>query len=121
MLQADLAQHRWKDRLLVLFAPSPDDPRLVRQERALRAETRALRERDLVRIVVLPHATAPKGYDPAALRRAYRVRPGDFRVLLVGKDGGVKRSSAVPLPLRSLFEQIDAMPMRKEEVRKRGG
>ena len=109
-----------KHRLLVVFSPSASDPRLVRQERAIRGETRAMRERDLVKIVVLPHAASPEGLDPIALRRRYHVRADDFRVLLIGKDGGVKRTSAVPVAMRGIFAQIDTMPMRREEVKKPG-
>ncbi len=110
----------WKHRLLVVFAPSADDPRLVRQERAIRGETRAMRERDLLKIVVLPGSSSPLGFDAAALRRHYHVRAGDFRVLLVGKDGGVKRTSAAPVTPGSIFAQIDTMPMRREEMKKAG-
>lgn len=39
-------------------------------------------------------------------------------VLLIGKDGGVKARQAV-LDLEALFDRIDAMPMRRAEMRAR--
>jgi hypothetical protein len=43
-----------------------------------------------------------------------------FAALLVGKDGGVKRTSYEPLDTDDLFDQIDQMPMRRREMRERG-
>jgi hypothetical protein len=38
------------------------------------------------------------------------------RVILIGKDGGIKSSNAT-LDLLDLFAQIDVMPMRRAEIR----
>ena len=40
----------------------------------------------------------------------------NFRVILVGKDGGVKRQDTTPVRATTIFEQIDAMPMRQQEM-----
>jgi hypothetical protein len=37
----------------------------------------------------------------------------------IGKDGGDKLTSASPLDAARLFATIDAMPMRREEMRRR--
>lgn len=42
-------------------------------------------------------------------------RPED-RVLLIGKDGGIK-SREPSLNLEGIFRRIDAMPMRRQEMR----
>jgi hypothetical protein len=39
---------------------------------------------------------------------------------LVGKDGGVKRQDTKPVKATAIFEQIDAMPMRQQEMQQRG-
>ncbi|WP_349559152.1 DUF4174 domain-containing protein [Marinobacter sp. NFXS9] len=39
-----------------------------------------------------------------------------FRVLLIGKDGGIK-SRESSLDLDAVFRRIDAMPMRIREMR----
>jgi len=44
-----------------------------------------------------------------------------FRTVLVGKDGAEKRRDAAPVTARSLFDTIDAMPMRQREMREGGG
>ena len=122
-MQTDLSQYRWKDRLLVTFAPSVEAA--ARQGRPLAKDAAGRKERQLLRIVVLPGSTLVEGkpstLDAAALRRRYRVRPGETRTLLVGKDGTVAFSTRKPVPLKTIFALIDAMPMRKAEMRKSGG
>lgn len=41
-----------------------------------------------------------------------------FRVVLIGKDGGVKQVSTRPLPPDDLFNTVDKMPMRRQEMRR---
>lgn len=42
-----------------------------------------------------------------------------FVAILVGKDGGEKYRSADPIAPQTLFDLIDAMPMRRREIRSR--
>ena len=42
-----------------------------------------------------------------------------FSVVLIGKDGGEKLRRAVPIPTAELFALVDAMPMRRAEMRER--
>ena len=61
---------------------------------------------------------------PERLRPALRARaPGatGFELVLVGKDGGVKARASSPDALESFLGRIDAMPMRRAEVRRAGG
>jgi len=110
--RADLAEFRWQARPVLIFAPSPDDPRYRSAVHDLETRRDALAERD---IVVLTDT------DPAAggrLRDALGAR--DFRMILVGKDGGRKMDEAAPIPADRLFAEIDAMPMRRSEMREDG-
>ena len=54
-----------------------------------------------------------------ALRERYAVRADRFAVMLVGKDGGVKRSEDETVEMRSIYELIDTMPMRRSEMQRR--
>jgi hypothetical protein len=42
-----------------------------------------------------------------------------FSVVLIGKDGGEKLRRATPLSPDELFAIVDAMPMRRAEMRER--
>ena len=71
---------------------------------------------DQVRAVIgaAPAASA------AAFRRYYRVGTTEFRAILVGKDGGSKLRQSTPVDSVRLFRLIDSMPMRRDEMRRRG-
>ena len=59
------------------------------------------------------------GARAVALRGRLGLAGGDFRAVLVGKDGGAKLASGEPIPPQRLFATIDAMPMRRDEARAR--
>ena len=40
-----------------------------------------------------------------------------FAVVLIGKDGGVKRTETQPLAPADLFGTVDKMPMRRQEAK----
>lgn len=116
--------YKWKNRPLLVFAPAPGNRGLTRQRRIYTGQAKAFRERDIVVISVIggqlwswlgpgPGMTADQ------LRRRFGVGRNDFRAILVGKDGGVKLSSSEPISAQRLFRTIDAMPMRRREMRER--
>ena len=114
--QGDLSQYHNKNRVLLVFAPSRSDPRWQEQNVLLQNSAAAFRDRDLIRLDDLETDKA----NEAALRTRYKVKPGQFRVLLIGKDGHVASAGPTPISLASLTAQIDRMPMRREEMRRRG-
>lgn len=119
-----MSKYIWKNRPLIVFAPSTSDTRLADQQRVVGASRSGFVERDMVVIYVIGDSVStmlgvPPGMSAATLRRRYGVSANAFRSLLVGKDGGVKRSSGRAISARSLFGLIDRMPMRRQEMRRR--
>lgn len=119
-----MLHYKWKYRLLLVFAESESSPQLAEQRRIVATSRAALAERDVVVVWVIGNrATAELGPAPkvtaADLRSRYGVANNTFRAVLVGKDGGVKLSSPKPLGMVGLFATIDAMPMRRDEMRRR--
>jgi hypothetical protein len=53
------------------------------------------------------------------LRRRFNVQSGRFTVVLVGKDGGTKMVLEDRAELLKIFERIDDMPMRQQEIKER--
>ncbi|MEM6305787.1 MAG: DUF4174 domain-containing protein [Pseudomonadota bacterium] len=105
----DLNEYRWKNRPVVVFADSDQDPAFIEQIELLQARADDLLERD---VVVLTDT------DPAA-RSALRLkmRPRGFMLVLVGKDGGIKLRKPFPWDVREISRSIDKMPMRQREIR----
>jgi hypothetical protein len=118
-------------RPLLVFTPSVMDHRFVEQVRQLEPVEAGLRERQVVVLVFPAQADSAKWRkgrdaelwrepaDGAAARRNFGVRPGEFTVVLVGKDGGEKLREHAAIPFDRLRETIDAMPMRRDEMKRR--
>ena len=107
-----LALYRWNARILVVFAPNEGDPQLARQKDLLVGVGHGVAERDLVVLEAIGSSS-----EADRLRRKFGVPDGEFRAVLVGKDGGAKLTDTAPIAPDRLFATIDAMPMRRQEVR----
>lgn len=121
-----LAGYRWESRVLLVFAPDVDSTLHLRQQEMLLGAEPGLNERDVVVISVLKDIVSTRER-PAApvsaddLRDAHDVLPHDFRVVFIGKDGGVKLRQDEPILAADLFALIDSMPVRKQEIGRRPG
>ena len=109
--ETDLSTFKWKNRVLVLLAPSDHDPRLREQQATATAAAAGFSERDLI-------VVAEIGTEGPLHRRG-----GDFQVVLVGKDGRSALQWSKPVSSEVLFSVIDKMPMRRDEMRqqRKGG
>lgn len=119
----DLKSYQWKNRLLLVFAPAENSPAYQKQMQLFQAQQAALSERDLLLVEIFTEGTSRasgKALDEAdvAKVRSRFQSPQDFRVILVGKDGTVKRTDSKPIEAKVIFNEIDAMPMRQQEMRK---
>lgn len=119
-----LNTYRWKKRPLLVFAENDASPKLTKQRSIIDRYASKLAERDLVVVYVVGDNVSaslgpPPGLSARALRSKYGIKDGEFRSILVGKDGGVKRTAASPIGADVLAGVIDAMPMRQDEMRKR--
>ncbi|PCJ74828.1 MAG: hypothetical protein COA53_08560 [Rhodobacteraceae bacterium] len=103
-----LAQYKWVSRPLVIFAESPFDPRFVLQMEMLAEDPDVLLERD----VVILTDTEVDAYGP--LRE--RLRPYEFTLVLLDKEGNVVLRKSSPWTPRELSRTIDKLPMRKDEI-----
>ena len=128
-----LDAHRWEHRLLFVFASSDTADAVTTQQSAFDGHDAGFRDRDLLLLflngaaegqLVEAPGEEPQPLTEAAVRRLYDhfgVPTDAFRVLLVGKDGTEKRRDAEPVSARSIFDTIDAMPMRQREMRDSSG
>ncbi len=121
----DLNSYQWQNRLLLVFAPSENSPAYQRQMQLFQAQQANFPERDLLLVEILTEGAsrvlgkALDEADVAKVRSRFHVSPQDFRVILVGKDGTAKRSDSNPVEPKVIFDEIDAMPMRQQEMRHR--
>ncbi len=120
----DLTRYRDRRRVLVLAAPAASDSLLLVEEAGLRARAAGVTDRDLVVVRVLDTGQSSvegRPLDPAdvaTLRRRLGLGAGRFTAVLVGKDGHVALRAHAPVVAGRLFPLIDAMPMRRSEMRR---
>jgi hypothetical protein len=120
-----LEPYLWNRRLLIIFAPSLDDPGLLGQRERNAHAIEGLQARDMVVFAVIgdDHVNAELNDAPAGgaaeIRRRFEVHEDGFAVVLVGKDGTEKFRSAEPIEPEIIFDIVDGMPMRRREMRER--
>ena len=107
-----VAQTAGRDRLVLVFAPAADDPRLA----ALAADRAELACELANRQVVVEVVAGASNRWHESLRRAHDAPVPDFVAVLVGKDGGEKLRSRGSVDLAAMLRLIDTMPMRRTEM-----
>ena len=115
----------WDKRVLLVFVPRADHPKVLAQEAMLNANADGLAERHMTVIRVFADgrvAVDTTEHDRSAetFYRRFGISDDAFRVVLVGKDGGVKLESGDVVSRDELFSLIDAMPMRRYEMQQNG-
>jgi hypothetical protein len=122
----DLETYRWKNRLLLVFATTESDPAFADFDRNLSTGAAEVKDRDLIVFRVFEKGPSRVGEKPLSseaaekLRRHFSVKLGQFTAILIGKDGGVKMVREHEADLQEIFDVIDSMPMRQQEMREKG-
>lgn len=122
MAQMDgLSKHQWEHRLLLLVGEQ-ELPQMQQQIEILRLQEKGLEERRLLvyqvtanqyRYIVTQESKWKAGN---SLYQSYAMPSKPFRVILIGLDGGIKKSQHQPISTNALFGLIDQMPMRRSEL-----
>ena len=115
-LAQQLRASHWQKRVLLIGAPTASQADFQHQKKLLAAVPDELRERDFV-VLELPYdqlSAADRQYWQRELKQPLT----GFVVVLIGKDGGVKRSETQSLAPADLFGTVDKMPMRRQEARR---
>lgn len=122
---ADLGDYQWKHRLLLIFAPIRSDHRFMALDKTLSDKRAELQDRDMLVFRIFESGTSYAARqkmsleNAESLRRRFKVPPGEISQILIGKDGGVKLTGDEKTTLPSIFDLIDTMPMRRQEMRKK--
>ena len=125
IMPMDLDQFQWKNRLLFLFAPDNDHPLLKNLQSEISAHWDEVKDRDLVVFEILEkdisrmNATQLDRPVADSIRNRFGAPQHKFTLLLVGKDGGIKMKRHDQANLKEVFDLIDSMPMRKNEMRQK--
>lgn len=125
-ISQDLTEHQWKDRLILILTPDTTKSLYKKQLKELYSDPEGLEDRRLVIYKVLPNEFLrddrpdESWQESEALYQEYKRDEGEFEILLIGLDGGVKLRQNTFISKEKLFARIDQMPMRQRELRQRG-
>ena len=117
-----LDKHQWKDRLLLVFANSYESTALQKQLTLFKDTEKKLIERKLVVYQITPSdykegLQNSKPLKGSSLYQQYNQEKKEFKLILIGLDGGVKETYFSPTPPAEIYGVIDQMPMRQQEIR----
>ncbi len=127
-----LSDYKWKNRILIVYYNSENN--LFQKQMQLFYQNReGLKERDLVIFQIHENKEYKKGITPKKnfiprsqieeIKEQFNIwfstkDVDNLAVFLVGKDGTTKlKVENEILTIKKLFETIDAMPMRKREMK----
>ncbi len=124
LLSQDISTHKWQDRVLIIFADEEGGHLLKKQIEILKSDEEELEDRKLV-VYSINGSAYRKGINSnewvhgSDTFEAFKDSENNFNVILIGLDGGIKINQSEVLSLDELFSTIDAMPMRRSELRTR--
>ena len=125
VVAVNLDNFQWHNRLLFLVAPDFSTPAVAQVRDELERRYQDVVDRDLLVIQLFLNGQSLVGDRPISISEAAQLRlelgtgPDEQLLVLMGKDGGVKRRAPLLTDLQEIFTQIDAMPMRRNEIRER--
>jgi len=110
-----LNSFKWKNRILILH----------HQEdffQSMKLKAKELNDRDMIMIHIqndqLSSFPRTLQIDLKKISEYYDLKNDDPRVILIGKDGGIKLNKSSVMH-NQIFDLIDSMPMRQSEMRKK--
>lgn len=118
----DLHKRLWKNRVLLVLADSYQNPLLIQQLNEFKSKKKDADERKLIIYQITPTSyrigfERNKIIKDNNLYNHYNPSNEDFKVILIGLDGGIKLEENNFLKSSPIFNEIDQMPMRKQELR----
>ncbi len=120
-----LREYRWKNRVLVVSAPSVDHKKMRALQDELASTPAEFADRDMVLLTLLDDTVSEidgrvlTTGEVATARTEFGIRPGVFALRLIGKDGSVKLSGESDISMADIYALIDSMPMRQREKSRR--
>lgn len=126
MTAQNLKKHQWKNRIIIVLNNSTKNENFKNQISELKSHEKGLKERKLLIYHIEPrrYRIGLNGSDnwveSEKLYQEFGHSDKAFKVILIGLDGGIKLEQNEFLSADKLFSIIDAMPMRKNEIRNKG-
>ena len=123
----NIEQHRWSNRILIVKTQGVELKKYEVQLKEFEDTIAEMIERKLILYKVSKQDFVLTNYENREFNTSGKVSKrladsvlnehDDFEVILIGLDGQIKLQQTEVLTKEDLFTTIDAMPMRKSEMR----
>ena len=123
----DLSDFKWKNRILIVKTLKSDSEKFNGQLNEFKNSNEGFNERKLVLFTMkkddfslIDFTTGESSYSgkvSESISKNILNQSSDFEIILIGLDGGIKLRQGEILLKEDLFRIIDAMPMRRNEMR----
>lgn len=117
-----LDELQWNKRIIITLTNDPNLNHKVHEH--LNKNKARINERDIMYFLIDPSSVLTNStfylslHDQAELIQKFFHAKDDIKILLIGKDGGVKMEKK-EFDLEYIFGLIDTMPMRQQEMRRK--
>lgn len=116
--------HKWENRLVLVLIDDTNNNNYQKQIEEFKEYSEGMKERKILIYHITPK-NFKEGLKDEKWQKSetdytlYKKRDGQPEIILIGLDGGIKLRVTEFLSGKKLFETIDAMPMRMQEMRKK--
>ena len=110
-----LEEYFWKNRVIVTFSPSKNNTDRSLFLNSIHENLCEFNSRNIIHIDLLFNEKNHEIEKFGGFFENLSLFPSEFRLILIGKDGGIKLNSR-KTSLEKIFSLIDTMPMRQEEM-----
>ena len=116
----NINQLLWGNRIILIYSSNENNVEVVENKRLLIKFKDKINERDLIWFII-KESEVMTNYPNKLSNEFISNTKNRFpiernKVLLIGKDGGIKAKGA-ELNLNFIFEEVDSMPMRQQEIK----
>lgn len=124
-MDLDTEDFQWKKRLLLIFSTERADPLFNSIVNEISSRRGDVEDRDLVIFEILESGASKMNSSELELQKAasfrepLKIPKNTFTVILLGKDGGIKLKRNENVRLEEIFQLVDSMPMRQDEMRQK--
>jgi len=120
--EIDLENFKWKQRVVLILLPSGEGEHYKNQVNAFSNSIEDLKDRRLLIFDVQKDRYRLLNDNSSwiisdSIYKDYNSDSDEFRIILIGLDGGEKLNKTKPVEKSELYDLIDSMPMRKSELR----
>lgn len=123
----DLEKHKWTNRILIVKSVDAESNKYQEQVKEFTNSTEELIDRKLILYKIVEENFTLTVYKNSTLNSSGKVsrklaesilnEKENFEIILIGLDGGIKLQKTEVLTKQELFNTIDAMPMRRNEIK----